>query len=104
MVDFRLNGVFQGGEAAAQNGGQNLSVRVEAQSPIDYIEVIRDGQYIYTHRPEGDVKKTDFTYRDTAPVKAGSYYYVRAWMKGQMTLLDGRKSGKYAWSSPAWLR
>ena len=104
LVDFRLNGVFQGGEVAAQDGGQNLNVRVEAQSPIDYIEIIRDGQYIYTHRPEGDVKKTDFTYRDTAPVKAGTYYYVRAWMKGQTTLLDGRKSGKYAWSSPAWLR
>ena len=104
LVDFRLNGAFQGGEAEARRGGQELSVRVQAQSPIDYIEVIRDGQYIYTHRPQGDVKQTDFSYRDTAPVKPGTYYYVRAWMKGQVSLLDGRKSGKYAWSSPAWLK
>ena len=106
LIDFRVNGVFQGGEVDAGSGPPNLAVKVKAQSPIDKIEVFSNGEYIYTHTPESETKQTDFTYRDTRRTTPGTYYYLRVWMKGRTQLTDYIKMelGKYAWSSPVWLK
>ena len=53
---------------------------------------------------ESDSPEASFSYRDSGDHSAGTYYYVRVWLKGEATLLDGRKSGKYIWSSPIWLK
>ena len=105
LVDFRVNGVFQGGEVAVGDGPPSLAVRVKAKSPVDKIEVVSNGGYIYTHEPDGDLLETEFTYRDSGDPEPGTYYYVRVWLKGRVQEPDyqRRELGKYAWSSPVWL-
>ena len=86
LVDFRVNGVFQGGEVDAGSGPPNLSVKVKARSPVEKIEVVRNGAYVYTHTPGGDTAETEFSYRDTAGGEPGTYYYMRVWMKGRQPM------------------
>jgi hypothetical protein len=87
LLDVRVNGAFMGQEIRSTSPPR-LSVRVQAQSPIEKIEIVRDGHYIYTRPGEG--KESSFEYQDT---EKGKYYYVRVWLAG----------GKYAWSSPVWI-
>ncbi len=106
LVDFSVNGVFQGGEVDPGSTPPNLSVKVKAQSVVTKIEVIRNGEYIFTHTPSSDSNEADFSYRDTERQRAGTYYYVRVWMKGTKPILQSGRgnTGKYAWSSPVWLK
>jgi hypothetical protein len=87
LLDLRVNGSFMGREVEL-SGPPRLAVHVRTHSPIDKVEIVRDGRYIYTH-PGGGSKEAKFEYRDT---EKGNYYYVRVWLHG----------GKYAWSSPVW--
>lgn len=105
LVDFRVDGVFQGGEVESGSAPPELSVKVKAQSAIEKIEVIRDGAYIFTHTPASDEKEAAFAYRDSVKPEAGTYYYVRVWLEGRQSVLQpGRgETGKYAWSSPVWI-
>lgn len=105
LVDFRVNGVFQGGEAAVGPEPPLLSVSVRAQSPVAKIEVVRNGSFVYTHTGGGG-KQTEFEYRDTTTPESGSYYYVRVWLEGRKPILQGGRgeTGKYAWSSPVWIQ
>ena len=58
-------------------------------SPIDKIEIVRDGRYIYTRPGEKGVDvRFDFT-----DSERGKYYYVRVWVTGD----------KYAWTSPVFV-
>ena len=104
LLDFRVNGVFQGGETAAA-GPPRLSVKVSARSAVEKIEIVRNGAYIFTHVPEGETTQTAFDYRDTVEPDSGTYYYARVWLKGRKPILQpGRgDTGKYAWSSPVWI-
>ena len=106
LVDFRVNGVFQGGEVDSGDGPPKLAVRVKAQSPVDKIEIVSNGAYIYTHAPNSETMETEFTYRDTGSPEPGTYYYVRVWLKGRFQEPDYQRQelGKYAWSSPVWLQ
>lgn len=105
LVDFRVDGVFQGGDVAVGSEPPSLSVKVSAQSAVEKIEVVRNGAYVYTHRGDGG-KQTAFDYRDTATPESGTYYYVRVWLEGRNPILQsGRgETGKYAWSSPVWVK
>jgi hypothetical protein len=87
LLDVRVNGAFMGQEIGATSAPR-LSVRVQAKSPIQKIEIVRDGRYIYARPGEG--KQSSFEYQD---MEKGKYYYVRVWLEG----------GKYAWSSPVWI-
>ncbi len=106
LVDFRVNGVFQGGEAKIGASPPDIAVKVKASSPVDKIEIVSDGEYIYTHTPDGDSPSAEFTYRDTREPVAGRYYYARIWLKGRITEPGylRQEIGKYAWSSPVWLK
>ncbi len=105
LLDFRVNGVFQGGEAAARTEPPHLAVQVKAHSTVEKIEVVRNGAYIFTHVPKGETMQTAFGYRETSAPQPGTYYYVRVWLKGRQPILQpGRgDTGKYAWSSPVWI-
>ncbi len=106
LVDFRVNGVFQGGEVELLGDKPNLTVSVKAQSPVEKIEVVRNGNYVYTYAPGAETTQTDFSYRDTGSPGPGTYYYVRVWLKGRFREPDylRQEIGKYAWSSPVWLQ
>lgn len=105
LVDFRVNGVFQGGEVESSGSRPHLSVRVKAKSPIEKVEIVSDGDYIFTHVPDDDAASTQFSYRDTNEREPGTYYYARVWLKGRSQEPDYLRQlvGKYAWSSPVWL-
>ncbi len=105
LLDFRVNSVFQGGEAAAGSEPPHLSVKVKARSAVEKIEVVRNGAYIFTYVPESETTRAAFDYRDTAGAVPGTYYYVRVRLKGRQPILQpGRgDTGKYAWSSPVWI-
>ena len=106
LVDFRVNGVFQGGEAEIGAPSPKIAVKVKAVSPVDKIEIVSDGQYIYAYEPSGESESADFTYRDTREPVAGRYYYARIWLKGRFKEphYQQMEVGKYAWSSPVWLK
>lgn len=105
LVDFRVNGVFQGGEAESDGSPVTVAVKVKSRSPIEKIEIVSNGEYIFTHVPDQETSSTEFTYRDTEERPSGTYYYARAWLKGQVQEPGYQRQvvGKYAWSSPVWL-
>ncbi len=105
LLDFRVNGVFQGGDAPVGTEPPHLAVKVKARSAVEKIEVVRNGAYIFTHVPESETTQAAFDYRDAAGADPGTYYYVRVWLKGWQPILQpGRgDTGKYAWSSPVWI-
>ena len=105
LVDFRVNGVFQGGEAESGSSLPNVSVKVKAQSPIEKIEIVSNGSYIFTHVPEEGAASTEFSFRDTEDRGPNTYYYARVWLTGRSEAdYRGQVVGKYAWSSPVWLK
>jgi len=106
LVDFRVNGVFQGGETEIGASSPKIAVKVKAVSPVDKIEIVSDGQYIYAYEPSGEPTSAEFTYRDTREPVVGSYYYARIWLKGRFKEphYQQMEVGKYAWSSPVWLK
>ena len=105
LLDFRVNGAFQGAEATLGSGAPELTVAVKAESPVEKVEVVSNGEFIYTHEPSGESRETEFTYRDSSGPELGAYYYVRVWLKGRVPSDYLRQDvGKYAWSSPIWLK
>ena len=105
LLDFRVNGTFQGGEAAMGDGPPELAVKVRAESPVEKVEVVSNGEYIYTHKPAAESAEAEFTYLDSGGPAPGTYYYVRVWLKGRSVSDYLRQEvGKYAWSSPVWLK
>lgn len=105
LLDFRVNGVFQGGETPSGGSPANLSVKVRAKSAIEKVEIVSNGQYIFMHVPEAETASTEFEYRDTIEREPGTYYYARVWLKGHSEIPSHLRQpvGKYAWSSPVWL-
>ena len=105
FVDFRVNGVFQGGEAESGSSLPNVSVKVKAQSPIEKIDIVSNGSYIFAHVPEEGAASTEFSFRDTEDRGPDTYYYARVWLTGRSEADNrGQVVGKYAWSSPIWLK
>ena len=105
LLDFRVADVFQGSEVAAGPEPPKLSVKVSGQSLIDKVEIVRNGAYVFTHTPESETKRTEFTYQDSVRPEPGTYYYVRVWFVGRQPVRQsGRgETGRYAWSSPVWI-
>ena len=106
LLDFRVNGVFQGSEADIGDAPPELAVKVRAQSPVEKVEVVSNGQFVYTHIPSIESSQAEFTYRDRNGPAAGAYYYVRVWLKGRFfeSKYLRQEVGQYAWSSPVWLK
>ncbi|MCS6863191.1 MAG: hypothetical protein NZT92_23030, partial [Abditibacteriales bacterium] len=72
-----------------------LSIAADAPDTILRVDVVKDGKYIYTHRPNARSVRVQF--RD-ADVKAGkTYYYVRVFQRDPENP-DG--DPEIAWSSP----
>ncbi len=106
LVDFRANGAFQGSEVDVGDNGLALSVTVRGKSPIEKVEIVGNGSYVYTHSPQGTPTSTSFEYRVSSDPPSGTYYYVRVWLSGQVhdPSYSPRVVGKYAWSSPVWVK
>jgi len=93
LVDFRVNGVFMGGETRA-NGAPRVTVSVEGESELESVEIVRDHKIVHAAACSGT--KASIEYADQAGKPAGrqwSYYYVRA----------KQRDGMRAWSTPVWV-
>ena len=92
FLDVRVNGHLMGEKIAAANGNPvKVDVTVRCPAEIDRVEICRSNEFIYSKRPDGE--QTTFTFTDTDPLEAPSYYYVRVI----------QKDDEVAWSSPVWL-
>jgi hypothetical protein len=103
LLDVTCGGLSMGEAGAMPNSGE-VAIRAEfaAESEIDCVEVIRNGEIV--HREEPDDWRGSFEWTDTAAGEAAPssdfasgassvYYYVLVTAQG-----DSR-----AWSSPCWL-
>ena len=92
FLEVRVNGRLMGEKLPASDG-KPVEVKVSARCPgdIDRIEICRNNQFVYTHKPDG--RNSEFAFVDTAPVRGYGFYYVRVI----------QKDGEMAWSSPVWM-
>lgn len=87
---FEVNGHVMG-EEFEDSGPLKIRVECDSESPIEYLEIVRNNEVIYSFGGEGHASK--FTFEDK-PVPAGTaWYYLR------VTCRDGNM----AWSSPVWV-
>ncbi len=92
FLDFTL-GEHLMGEEVTVHGIPEFDVNVEGTAPIERIDVIKDGTFVYASTP--GTRTAKFKFRDQSFSGAGeSYYYVR--------VIQTDKN--MAWASPIWVK
>jgi len=95
LLDYRL--VEPGGAEhlmGAQvtlSGTPRLKVHAVGTAPIQRVDIIKNGRYVYTSEPGKPEAEVTFSDPEAAPGE--SYYYVRV----------RQYDGQLAWSSPIWV-
>src|SRR5262249_19714983 len=93
IVDFRTEDGHRMGDAFEAKSPPRFQIKVMGTDRLMQVEVIRDGEFVFTTRPEG--ANAEITYVDNNPVRGQeSWYYVR------VTQIDRN----LAWSSPIWVK
>jgi hypothetical protein len=92
LLDVRMGGHLMGDEVRTAKPA--LDVVVMGTGPVERVEIVRNGEVVYTHRPFASAEAR-FTWRDPSPRKGErpSYYYVRV----------RQQNGHMAWASPIWV-
>jgi len=92
ILDFR-SGESPLGSEVTTAGQPEFFVSVQAPRPLKLVEVVRDGQIVYSTRPAA--VRCEFRFTDTdLPVGAKSHFYVRA----------AQDDDQWAWSSAIWVQ
>ncbi len=93
ILNFRVADSPMGSEVSwpASQGPVPIACRVVACGEIDRVEVIRNGEEVFSRGGEGVAAQ--FLLEDPDPPGGTSWYYVRVI----------QKDGNMAWSSPVWL-
>ena len=119
-IDFRAGDAFIGGEAEV-SAPPCLDARVDAPEPIEFAELVRDGECI--RRIEPDARTCDLHVEDGDCGLGGHFYFLRVKLVGDPSfnadpsagfLGPFRRAGRYghnmarargplAWTSPIWL-
>lgn len=89
LLDFTVNGAIMG-SATRPAAEFTIRANVVGTDAIAQIDVIRDGQEVFSVSGEGN--ETERAWRDCPP-ELPSYYYLRVF----------QKDGNAAWSSPVWI-
>ena len=89
-LEFTLNSVLMGGEAAAAEERQ-FAVAVAGTDALASVEVVRNNKEV--HRESPSDSRVEFTWRDSRALGDVDYYYVRV----------TQRDGNMAWSSPIWV-
>jgi hypothetical protein len=87
---FEVNGHIMG-EEFQDSGPLRIRVECDSESPIQYIEIVRNNETIHSFGGEGHASK--FTFEDKEVPAGTTWYYLR------VTCRDGNM----AWSSPVWV-
>ena len=121
LIDFRVGDTFIGEEGEA-SGHPELSARIEAPEPIEFVELIRDGSCIY--RQEPGACECAFEFADRECPAGDHFYFLRVKLVGDPSfntdpaqnvlgpfVREGpyghnmaRAKGPFAWTSPIWLK
>ena len=80
------------GEEVKLDGQPSFQVLVQGTGSLKLVQIVRDGGFIHTVRPDGDSCRFDFTDSEP-PARGGSWYYVRCEQHNE----------EYAWSSAIWV-
>ena len=94
VLDFRAQSggaTYLMGDSFHANASPRFLVHVRGTAPIQQIDLIKNGKFIYTPRPLTNQADFEFTDRDFRPEK--TWYYVRVL----------QQDGQLAWSSPMWI-
>ena len=95
VLDFRARdrqgGAHMMGDIFDATSAPVLHVKVLGTGPIESIDVIKDGKFIYKTGP--GPATAEFDYTDTASAAGQSWYYVRVMQADR----------QMAWSSPIWI-
>jgi hypothetical protein len=75
-----------------------IDARVEAPDTILRIDIVKDGKFVYTTRP--NARSAEVNYRDTEARPGKSYYYVRVFQRDPENP-DG--DPEIAWASPFYV-
>ena len=80
------------GDAFEASAAPVLHVKVLGTAPIESVEIVKDGKFVYRSEPKANAAEFDFT--DNAPGTGESWYYVRVMQIDR----------NMAWSSPMWVK
>ncbi len=86
-----MNGKYMGEEAVIR-GKPEFKVAVQGTAPLQQIDIIKEGKFIFTTNPNSST--ADFTFRDEEFDGEECYYYLR--------VIQTNKH--MAWASPIWVR
>lgn len=95
IIDFQAEApggrTYMMGDAFASKAAPNFRFKITGADVISHVDIVKDGKFVYHAEPHRQT--VEFSFRDTAPGNAESYYYVR------VQQLDRN----LAWSSPIWV-
>ena len=80
---------------ASPSAPPEIAINIEAQDEIMRVDVVKNGDFVYTQRPGG--RKVSLNYKDTQAEPGESYYYVRVFQRDPENP-DG--DPEIAWGSP----
>ena len=91
VLDFRLGDQVLG-QSVEVNEPPTFDVYVRGNVPLKQVQIVSNGQFVYTTQPDGT--ECRFRYTDTKLVPGSSaYYYVRC----------EQSNREWAWSSAIWV-
>lgn len=99
ILHFSVNGNEMGQEIKSVVP-PNIQVRAAAPGAIEKVEIIRNGESVYSQSPKDRQVEIDWT--DTQLVDA--YYYVRLTLASEENVESYMKNRQhFVWSSPVWV-
>jgi len=95
ILDYRMKSAgkeYLQGDIVDVKAPFELTVKVIGTQPVRQIDLIRGKQFLMTSNP--NQREVDFSFKDAAPLKGESFYYVRVI----------QADDQMAWSSPIWVK
>ena len=84
---------------AAASAPPEIAIDIEAPDEILRVDVVKNGEYVYTRRPGG--RSARLAYRDSAAAPGDSYYYVRVFQRDPE---NPTGDPEIAWASPFFVQ
>ena len=92
VLDVRMGEHFMGDEFHASEP-LPIAVKVRGTNDLAKVNVLRDGEVVYVHEPDGQAAEFQYLDQDTRTGHGMRYYYVRV----------EQEDGNVAWGSPIWV-
>jgi hypothetical protein len=97
LLDVTADGHMMGEEFNVTEA-PTFKVKISAPDTILRVDVVKNGQYVYTTEPKA--RQCSFSYRDTEAAPGTSYYYVRVFQRDPEA---PEGDPEMAWASPFYV-